>query len=142
MGADSQRQPTIAGRHGGLRRPPPSLAGAAAEAFAARWLVERGALVLLRNHRFRRAELDLVIRDGADLAIVEVRMRRSADFGGAAASVDARKQRRIARAAALLLQARPELARLRVRFDVLALRPLTGEPGFEVEWIRHAFTAG
>jgi putative endonuclease len=75
------------------------------------------------------------------LAIVEVRTRRDARFGGAAASVDARKQRRIALAAARLLQARPDLARLHVRFDVLTLRPRVGTVDFEVEWFRHAFTA-
>ncbi len=115
--------------------------GAAAEAFAARWLAARGTELLLRNYRRRRGELDLVIREGSVLAIVEVRMRRDGRFGGAAASVDARKQRRITLAAAQLLQARPDLARLRVRFDVLALRPRTDAEGFEVEWIRHAFTA-
>jgi putative endonuclease len=140
MGADAQRHAAPARRRAGLNRPPPGAVGAAAEEFAARWLAARGADVLLRNYRRRRGELDLVIREGDVLAIVEVRTRRNARFGGAAASVDARKRRRIAVAAAQLLQARPDLARLRVRFDVLALRPRVDSVDFEVEWIRHAFT--
>ncbi len=141
MGADPQRHAAPARRHAGLKRPPPGAVGAAAEEFAARWLAARGADLLLRNYRCRRGELDLVIREGDVLAIVEVRTRRDASFGGAAASVDARKRRRIVLAAARLLQSRPDLARLRVRFDVLALRPRLRSVDFEVEWIRHAFTA-
>jgi putative endonuclease len=90
--------------------------------------------ILLRNWRFRLGELDIVGRDGDTLIIVEVRKRSSNRFGGAAASVDARKQTKLRRAAALLLQQRKELAGLRVRFDVVALSP-TG-----IEWIKHAFT--
>jgi putative endonuclease len=90
--------------------------------------------ILLRNWRFRLGELDIVGRDGDALVIVEVRKRSSNRFGGAAASVDARKQNKLRRAAALLLQQRKELAGLRVRFDVVAISP-TG-----IEWIKHAFT--
>jgi putative endonuclease len=142
MGADARWHAAAARcRRGGLNRPPPGIVGAAAEEFAARWLAARGADVVLRNYRRRRGELDLVIRHDGVLAIVEVRTRRDARFGGAAASVDARKRRRIWLAAMQLMQARPDLARLPVRFDVLALRPEADGSGFEVEWIRHAFTA-
>ena len=123
--------------------------GAAAEAWAAQWLESQGARVVLRNFRRRRGELDLVIEHGGALAIVEVRMRRTGAFGGAAASVGSHKQRRLVIAATQLLQSRPDLARWPVRFDVIALRPATaGDDGtaprapYEIEWIRHAFSAG
>lgn len=103
---------------------------------------------MLRNFRRRRGELDLVIEHAGVLAIVEVRMRRSGRFGGAAASVGRHKQRRLVIAAQQLLQSRPDLARWPVRFDVIALRPTTGRDGgtapsaqYEIEWIRHAFSA-
>jgi putative endonuclease len=123
--------------------PAPGVVGATAEAWAAQWLERQGARVVLRNFRRRRGELDLVIEHGSALAIVEVRLRRSARFGGAAASVGAVKQRRLVLAAQQLLQSRPDLARWPVRFDVLALRPVahgSSEP-YAVEWIRHAFSA-
>ena len=60
-------------------------------------------------------------------------------FGGAAASVDVRKRRRLLRAAEQLLQQRKELARLQVRFDVIVVhQPASKNP--RSEWIKHAFT--
>ena len=112
--------------------------GRAAEEAAARFLGAHGAQVLLRNYRCRCGELDIVARCGEELALVEVRTRSSNDFGGALASVDAGKRRRLSRAAARLLQQRPDLARLRVRFDVMAVAdPLGAAP--RIEWIKHAF---
>lgn len=95
---------------------------------------------MLRNYRRRSGEIDLVARDGDVLVIGEVRSRSSEAFGGAAASVDGWKQHKIIRAATQLLQARRDLAKLRVRFDVLVVHDPMGEnPG--VEWIKHAFDA-
>lgn len=72
------------------------------------------------------------MQDGATLVFVEVRFRRSERFGGAAASVDRRKQTRIAAAAAHYLQRQP--THLPCRFDVLAIGA-----DDQVHWIRHAF---
>ncbi len=121
--------------------------GAAAEDFAAGWLEAQGARLLLRNFRRRRGELDLVAEHRGVLIIVEIRLRADDRHGGAAASVGATKQRRIVRTAMQLLQLRPDLARLPVRFDVLALTPIGprrddgAAPDYHVEWIRHAFSA-
>jgi putative endonuclease len=108
--------------------------GRAAEDAAVAFLISQGLEIIVRNFRRRLGELDVVARDGDTLIIVEVRTRASNRFGGAAASVDFRKQVKLRRAAALLLERRRELAGLRVRFDVVALSP-TG-----IEWIKHAFT--
>ena len=107
--------------------------GEEAEELAARLLAKKGLVVLARNYRTRFGEVDLVARDGATLVFVEVRARSWGAFGGAAGSVDTRKQRRIVAAA------RHYLARLgtepRCRFDVVALQGPNGEPA----WIRAAF---
>jgi putative endonuclease len=73
------------------------------------------------------------------VVIAEVRLRSRCNYGGGAASVDWRKQRKIQRATRHLLAMRPELARCALRFDVLDLQPADG--GFAINWIRHAFTA-
>ena len=114
-------------------------AGLRAEAAAAAYLQARGARILLRNYRCRCGELDIVALVGQEeLAIVEVRTRSSAAYGGAAASVDAAKRRRITRAASRLLQQRKDLARLRARFDVVVVcDPCGAAP--QIEWIKHAF---
>lgn len=112
--------------------------GQRAEDVAAEFLRARGLDILQRNFRRRLGELDIVAREGDTLAIVEVRTRASACYGGAAASVDFRKQRRLVRAAMQLLQQRQDLMHLRVRFDVIAVAKIGSEKP-EVEWLRHAF---
>jgi putative endonuclease len=107
--------------------------GQAAECEALEFLKARGVRILLHNFRLRLGELDIVARDGDTLIIVEVRKRSSNRFGGAAASVGFRKQARLRRTAALLLQQRKDLTSLRVRFDVIAISPAG------IEWIKHAF---
>jgi putative endonuclease len=119
----------------GLRPAPDRTAiGLAAENRAAKFLEERGLTLVLRNYRRRFGELDIVALDGDVLVIVEVRLRSSDRFGGAAASVDGWKQRKIVRTAQMLLLDRKDLARLRARFDVVVVQDQ------DVEWIRNAFT--
>jgi len=114
--------------------------GRRAEELAAEFLRAHGCTILERNFRRRLGELDLIARSGGVLVIAEVRTRAGARYGSAAASVDRRKQRRIARATQLLLQQRVDLARLPVRFDVIVVTdPHSAAP--DVEWIRHAFEA-
>lgn len=114
--------------------------GAAAEEIAASYLAAHGAEVLERNYRRRLGELDVIAREGDTLLIVEVRTRSTNAYGGAAASIDGRKRRRIVRAAQQLLQQRRNLAPLAVRFDVVVVTDVE-KPEPRVEWIRHAFDA-
>jgi putative endonuclease len=116
------------------------LTGRRAEDLAAEFLRVHGCEILERNYRRRVGELDLIALDAGVLVIAEVRTRADAGFGSAAASIDRRKQRRITRAALLLLQQHAELARLPVRFDVLVVHDLCA-PDPRIEWIRHAFEA-
>lgn len=112
--------------------------GAECERAAERALASAGLVPLTRNAGYRLGELDLVMRDGDTLVFVEVRQRRSSDFGGALASVDRHKRRRLVRAAQLFLARHPALAQAPCRFDVVAL---SGEPARpDLEWVRNAFT--
>lgn len=114
--------------------------GRAGEALAARHLEARGFRIVARNIHLRHAELDLVALDRGTLVFVEVRLRRSARFGSAEESVDARKQARLAHAAQELL-ARGQLPRhAGVRFDVVAIDASVAPP--RITHIRDAFTLG
>jgi putative endonuclease len=114
--------------------------GRRAEELAAEFLRAAGCEILQCNYRRRLGELDIVARANEALVIAEVRTRTGSAYGGAAASVDRRKQQRITRAASQLLQQRPDLARLPVRFDVLVVSDPYG-PSPAIEWIQHAFEA-
>ena len=120
------------------RRTQKQLIGQVAENIAADFLRAKGLEILERNYLRRLGELDIVARDGDVLVIAEVRTRASDRYGGAAASVDARKQQRIIRAASQLLQQRRDLAQLRVRFDVIAVLEMDRERP-RVDWIQQAF---
>ncbi|MGH8231444.1 MAG: YraN family protein [Steroidobacteraceae bacterium] len=109
--------------------------GIEAEQRAAELLRAAGCLILARNFRCRGGELDVVARRGDLLIVAEVRVRRSAAYGGAAGSITAAKCARIVRATRYLLLRRPDLARLALRFDVLLLTSSSGP----IEWIENAF---
>jgi putative endonuclease len=118
--------------------------GRRAEAQALAYLEGRGLKLLERNFRCRGGEIDLVMLEGQTLVLVEVRSRASGAFGGAAASVDARKQRRLILAAKRLLLMRPAYRALPARFDVVAFDAEcvpAGSPA-RIDWIRDAFRLG
>ena len=108
--------------------------GAAAEDLALLHLQHKGLKTVARNWRCRGGELDLVMREGETLVIAEVRKRSSNAFGGAAASVDARKRERIIQSAQRFLMEHPQFADVPVRFDVLTL-----DRADKIEWIKAAF---
>jgi len=111
-------------------------AGALAEQWAVRYLQKQGLELIARNFRGRFGEIDLIMQDGASLVFIEVRMRRSKDFGGAAASIDQHKQQRIIRTAHQYLS---ELARTPpCRFDAVLM---DDAEGLNAQWLKNAFDA-
>lgn len=111
--------------------------GRQGELYARQWLEARGLIHVCSNFRCRYGELDLVMRDGDCLAIVEVRYRRGSSHGGALLSISRNKRERIARSAALLLLKHPALRGLALRFDVMGLTGTTESPA--VDWRKGAF---
>lgn len=115
-------------------------AGDDAEARALAHLARHGLKLVQRNYRVaagphaRGGEVDLIVRDpDGTLVFVEVRLRRTASHGGAAASVTGSKQRRVIYAAQhyLLQFASPPPC----RFDVVAI------DGDSLQWLKAAFDA-
>jgi putative endonuclease len=106
--------------------------GAAAEELAAQHLAKHGLRLVERNFRVCGGEIDLICRDGSSVVFVEVRLRRRADYGGAAASITATKQARIIMAARHWLARHGECP---CRFDCVLL------DGEHIEWLRDAFAA-
>lgn len=125
------------GVNGGAVGPTSKQTGDAAETAALQHLLDAGLRLIERNYRTPGrggGEIDLVMRDrDGTLVFVEVRSRRGAAHGGAAASIGAMKQRRI------VFAARHYLLRERVmppcRFDVVVL------DGVSIDWLRGAFDA-
>ena len=117
-------------------RTPRQRDGDQAEALTAAYLERNGLRILERNYRARGGELDLIALDGETLVFVEVRYRKSARFGGAAASIDARKQQRLIHAAQVYLLKHPRQANRPCRFDCVLLDTLQST---QIDWIKDAF---
>lgn len=110
--------------------------GAQAEQLAAQYLLQQGLKLVVQNYRSRFGEIDLIMLDGTTIVFIEVRLRRNADFGGAAASIDARKQKRIISTAQQYLAS---LARVPpCRFDAVLLDDAQGR---NMQWLKNAFDA-
>ena len=122
-----------------LFRKTPQRAGRRAERRAERLLNDGGLRTLTRNYARRTGEIDLVMLDGDTLVFVEVRYRRRRAWGSGLDSVDAHKQRRLARIAALYLADHPEHGFREARFDVVSA--WSANYGIACEWIPNAFEA-
>ena len=94
--------------------------GATGEDRAADHLVRKGYRIVERNYRCKLGELDIIARDGAVLVFVEVRSRRSAEFGCALDAVSWHKRRKVTRVAmSYIAHRRPSF--VAARFDVVAI---------------------
>lgn len=91
--------------------------------------------MVTRNWQCRLGEIDLIMQHGSTLVFIEVRYRAHLDYGGALASVDHRKQRRLVLAARHYLSRFPQQANRPCRFDVIAMGANDEEP----IWIENAF---
>lgn len=107
--------------------------GSGPERLAAAHLERHGLRVVARNYRCRFGEIDLVAEGPAGLVFVEVRARRSEDYGGAAHSITAAKRERLLAAARHYLATHRE--RRPCRFDVVLVRGAQQR----IEWIENAF---
>lgn len=109
--------------------------GSEAEKIAADFLQRQGLTLVDSNFHCRFGEIDLVMREGATLVFVEVRLRRDPAYGGAGGSITLAKQQKLMRTAQYYLQLHGDSA---CRFDaILMARP----DARNIEWIRNAFEA-
>jgi putative endonuclease len=105
--------------------------GKTGEDLACNELRRRGYAILDRRYRTRYGEIDIIARHEGAIVFVEVKARAGVEFGGGAAAVTGRKQRRIAQMAADYL-ARRGLLDSMCRFDVVAIDFSGATPHIEV----------
>jgi putative endonuclease len=110
--------------------------GHAGEAAAANYFLAHGFEIVHHNYRYRRAEVDLIIRDRTQLLVfVEVKARSTIQFGYPEEFVTERK-RQLFRLAAEHYQEEVNWQG-DIRFDILALTQTT--TGFHLEHFEDAF---
>jgi len=113
-----------------------SKSGALAEQLAAQYLQQQGLKLLQVNYSCRYGEIDLILQDGDTHVFAEVRLRSGSAFGGAAASIDARKQAKLVRTAQHFLSGFKNLPPC--RFDAVLMQATDIN---KIEWLKNAFTA-
>ncbi|PIQ62486.1 MAG: hypothetical protein COV99_05890 [Bacteroidetes bacterium CG12_big_fil_rev_8_21_14_0_65_60_17] len=121
------------------------MTGQKGEQYAATFLQRKGYVILERNYRFMRSEVDLIAflpteeyERGGDLVFVEVKWRRQSGSGSPEAAVNRDKRRNLTVAAEAYLHER-KLEGTPCRFDVVAIR---GEsPNVDIRHYEHAFMA-
>ncbi len=102
-----------------------SRVSAEAEDFVCRWLENKGWLIVARNFRTRRSEVDIVAFKDQVLSFIEVKFARDGSTTIALEKIDSLKQDRIVHAASAYLTSHqpPE----EIRFDVAVVRGVPGD---------------
>lgn len=91
------------------------------------YLLSMGMEILDRNWRCAAGEIDIVARDGEDLVVVEVKTRRSNDFGLPQEAVGQVKLRRLWKLG-ILWREHSGIVGRSLRIDVVAIvQPIAGQ---------------
>jgi putative endonuclease len=96
-----------------------NLLGKDGEAMAAKWLQEKGYIILHKNWRHSYYEVDIIASKENVLHFIEVKTRRNNKFGQPEESVDEKKIRNLLNAGAEYQHQYPEWKR--VQYDVLSI---------------------
>lgn len=116
---------------------PKQKVGNVAEQLACDYLIKQGLLLVEKNYRTQRGEIDLIMRDKNMLVFIEVRYRKNDLYGGAVESINWHKQQRIISAAKNYLIRFRLSEKCSCRFDVVGISGNLKFP--DIEWITQAF---
>jgi putative endonuclease len=100
------------------------------EGLAAEFLRGKGFEIAARNVRMRLGELDIVAVDRGEIVFVEVKARKSREFGGPEYAIVAKKKTRLLRAAKEFI-AREGISERPCRFDAVFVYTGGAKPEFE-----------
>jgi putative endonuclease len=110
--------------------------GKKSEDIAAKYLKKNGYKILQQNYRTKLGEIDIIAKDKDTIVFVEVKARRSLQFGNPKWAVTPKKQRKISMVALYYLKS-AKLSHARARFDVVCIHRMNDKNG--VEMIKNAF---
>ena len=111
--------------------------GRLGEVLACGYLEKKRHNIVDRNFRCPLGEIDLIVRKNKAFRFVEVKFRRTLDYGLPQDSVVKRKQQRIRNAAIIWLKRRHLPLNSEIHFDVLAIVQERGK--IKYEYIEDAF---
>lgn len=109
--------------------------GKQGEQLALQHLLKKGYQLLEKNWRFGRDEIDIIMQEGDELVIVEVKTRENNYMGEPEEAVTRSKQKRIIQAAHAYVE--DQSLDLDVRFDVVGI--IINSKKTEINHIKDAF---
>ena len=110
--------------------------GKKGEDIAVAYLKSRGYRIVERNYKCPLGEIDIVAREGDAIVFVEVKSRKSEEFGDPQLAVGLEKQKKVSRISLMYLKEK-HLYPCDARFDVVAIKMLPD--GSTIELIQNAF---
>ncbi len=108
------------------------------ENWALKQLERQGLSIVQQNYRTRFGEIDLIMHNSTDIIFIEVRYRKSLQFGCPIESVTWPKQKRIIRTAEYFLDFHRQWSDHFPRFDVVGVTGIP--PKLKMNWISDAFS--
>ena len=110
--------------------------GEKGEALAVQRLKKAGYKIIKTNYRNRLGEIDIIAKENDTIVFVEVKSRRSVNFGNPKQAITLQKQKKISMVALSYLKTMG-LDTARARFDVVTVISNRDTP--QVEIIKNAF---
>ena len=111
--------------------------GALGEQYAAKYLKQQGIKILEKNYKCKLGEIDLIARDGGEIAFIEVKTRPAHPYVRGMYAVDRTKQQHLLRVASWYLSV--TACKLRPRMDVLEVELDAEQKLVRVNHIKGAF---
>lgn len=110
--------------------------GKKGEDIAVAHLKKLGYKIIIRNYRGRLGEIDIIARDKDTLVFIEVKTRKTEEFGNPKEEVTRRKRHQISKVALEYLK-RSGLSSVKARFDVVAIK--LDRDSNRIEVVKNAF---
>jgi len=110
--------------------------GEKSESIAASYLKKQGYKIIELNYRTKLGEIDIIAKEKGAIAFIEVKARRSGQFGNPKWAVTPKKQRKISMVALQYLKTTGQ-SNVKARFDVVSIISSNDNPSIEI--VKNAF---
>jgi len=110
--------------------------GEKSESIAVSYLKKQGYKIIEQNYRTKLGEIDIIAREKDTIAFIEVKSRKSKNYGSPKWAVTPKKQRKISMVALWYLKATMQ-SNAKARFDVVSIISSNDNPSIEI--VKNAF---
>ena len=97
--------------------------GGEGEELACEYLQEKGFIIIERNFRYRRGEIDIIAADAETLIFIEVKTWSSFGIESLEYAIDYKKKHKIIKTSKYFLSLHRKYSYMAIRFDVIFVSP-------------------